>query len=202
MRMVVVLPAPLGPRKPTTSPRPIWNETSSTALRTPKILVAWSTSIVRSSPCPRARRSVATTVYPRPARARGTGARSDQKSIPPMSAPGGMPGIPPGMPPCIPPGIPAGAGGLGWGRSADERLGGQDHRGDARAVLQSRLGHLDRVDYAHLHQVAERVGLGIEAVVALALLDGPVRITSRRARRCRLSARPASRPRGPRPSCR
>ena len=35
MRMVVVLPAPFGPRKPTTSPLPIENVTASTALTSP-----------------------------------------------------------------------------------------------------------------------------------------------------------------------
>ena len=36
MRMVVDLPAPLGPRKPSTSPRSTENETSSTARLVPK----------------------------------------------------------------------------------------------------------------------------------------------------------------------
>ena len=35
MRIVVVLPAPFGPRKPTTSPFPTENETSSTASTSP-----------------------------------------------------------------------------------------------------------------------------------------------------------------------
>src|SRR4051812_13360115 len=38
MRMVVVLPAPLGPRKPNTSPRCKVNDTSTTAARSPKRL--------------------------------------------------------------------------------------------------------------------------------------------------------------------
>src|SRR4051794_13444085 len=39
MRMVVVLPAPLGPRKPKTSPGRRSNETESTMVRFPMILV-------------------------------------------------------------------------------------------------------------------------------------------------------------------
>ena len=40
MRIVVDLPAPFGPRKPSTSPRPTLNETSSTAVKLPKRLVS------------------------------------------------------------------------------------------------------------------------------------------------------------------
>src|SRR6185369_11101014 len=46
MRMVVVFPAPFGPRKPKTSPSPIWKETSSTIVRSPMIFVRWSASRV------------------------------------------------------------------------------------------------------------------------------------------------------------
>src|SRR5215217_2666576 len=45
MRMVVDLPAPLGPRKPSTSPRSTVKETSSTAVKPPKRLVKRSISI-------------------------------------------------------------------------------------------------------------------------------------------------------------
>src|SRR6516165_5744778 len=49
IRTVVVLPAPLGPRKPNTSPRATLNETSATAVREPKFLVRWLTSIAAAS---------------------------------------------------------------------------------------------------------------------------------------------------------
>jgi hypothetical protein len=39
IRTVVVLPAPFGPRKPNTSPRATLNDTSSTATRSPKVLL-------------------------------------------------------------------------------------------------------------------------------------------------------------------
>jgi hypothetical protein len=45
MRMVVDLPAPLGPRKPTTSPRATVKLTSSTAVKPSKRLVSPSISI-------------------------------------------------------------------------------------------------------------------------------------------------------------
>ncbi|HEY6311411.1 MAG TPA: hypothetical protein VIY52_11490 [Streptosporangiaceae bacterium] len=45
MRTVVVLPAPFGARKPNTSPRATLNDTSATAVRSPKTLVKWLTSI-------------------------------------------------------------------------------------------------------------------------------------------------------------
>ena len=45
IRTVVVLPAPFGPRKPNTSPRATLNDTSATAVRGPKSLVRWLTSI-------------------------------------------------------------------------------------------------------------------------------------------------------------
>jgi len=38
------LPAPLGPRKPNTSPRATLNDTSATAVRPPNSLVRWLTS--------------------------------------------------------------------------------------------------------------------------------------------------------------
>src|SRR5215831_44714 len=45
MRMVVDLPAPLGPRKPSTSPLPTSNDTPSTARFGPKDLLRLSTLI-------------------------------------------------------------------------------------------------------------------------------------------------------------
>jgi hypothetical protein len=45
MRMVVDLPAPFGPRKPSTSPLPTSNETPSTARLGPKDLLRFSTLI-------------------------------------------------------------------------------------------------------------------------------------------------------------
>jgi glycosyltransferase involved in cell wall biosynthesis len=47
MRIAVVLPAPLGPRKPTHSPSPTRNETSSTAVKFAKRFVRCETSIIR-----------------------------------------------------------------------------------------------------------------------------------------------------------
>src|SRR6185295_11381136 len=47
MRMVVDLPAPLGPRKPTISPFPTWKVSSSTARTPGYVLVRWLTSIMR-----------------------------------------------------------------------------------------------------------------------------------------------------------
>src|SRR6185503_10441168 len=49
MRMVVDFPAPLGPRKPSTSPRSTENETSFTASFVPKLLTRFSTLIIPSS---------------------------------------------------------------------------------------------------------------------------------------------------------
>jgi hypothetical protein len=46
MRMVVVLPAPLGPRKPVTVPGSQRNETSETTVRPPSCLVSPSISIM------------------------------------------------------------------------------------------------------------------------------------------------------------
>src|SRR4051812_13386551 len=46
MRMVVDLPAPLGPRKPSTSPRSTVNETSSTARFAPKVFTRFSILII------------------------------------------------------------------------------------------------------------------------------------------------------------
>src|SRR5262245_39576053 len=43
IRTVVVLPAPLGPRNPNTSPRRTLNDTSVTAARAPKFLLRWLT---------------------------------------------------------------------------------------------------------------------------------------------------------------
>ena len=50
--MVVVLPAPFGPRKPRISPFSTLNEMPSTAVARPYLLVRLSTSIMRSYlPC-------------------------------------------------------------------------------------------------------------------------------------------------------
>ena len=46
----------------------------------------------------------------------------------------------------------------------DGRLGDEDERGDRRGVLQRRAGDLDRVDDAHLEQVAVLAGGGVEAL--------------------------------------
>ncbi len=43
--MMVVLPEPLGPRKPKTSPRAIWKLTLSTAVKEPNLMVSWLASI-------------------------------------------------------------------------------------------------------------------------------------------------------------
>jgi hypothetical protein len=43
VRTVVVFPAPLGPRKPKTSPGATVNDTSWNAVRSPKRLLRWST---------------------------------------------------------------------------------------------------------------------------------------------------------------
>ena len=51
MRMVVDLPAPLGPRKPTTSPLLTSKETSSTASFAPNALDRFSTLIIACIPC-------------------------------------------------------------------------------------------------------------------------------------------------------
>src|SRR5580658_8958535 len=49
IRTVVVFPAPFGPRNPNTSPRATVNDTSSTAVRGPKTLVRWLTSIAAAA---------------------------------------------------------------------------------------------------------------------------------------------------------
>jgi len=46
MRSVVVLPAPLGPRKPSTSPRSTVNETPSTARLAPNVFTRFSILIM------------------------------------------------------------------------------------------------------------------------------------------------------------
>ena len=46
MRMVVDLPAPFGPRKPSTSPRSTLNDTPSTARLAPKVLTRFSMRIM------------------------------------------------------------------------------------------------------------------------------------------------------------
>src|SRR5262252_7785177 len=55
MRMVVDLPAPFGPRKPSTSPRSTVNETSFTASLVPNALVRFSTLIMFPPAVPRDR---------------------------------------------------------------------------------------------------------------------------------------------------
>src|SRR5262245_60227626 len=55
MRMVVVLPAPLGPRKPTTSPRSTSKVMSSMARTGPKYFVRFLTLIMEASWAARAR---------------------------------------------------------------------------------------------------------------------------------------------------
>src|SRR3954463_11762049 len=47
IRMVVDLPAPLGPRKPSTSPRSTVKEMSSTARFAPNVLTRWLIFIMR-----------------------------------------------------------------------------------------------------------------------------------------------------------
>src|SRR2546423_14745114 len=49
MRIVVVLPAPLGPSRPTSSPLATWNEMRSSARTGPKYFVRFSTSIIANS---------------------------------------------------------------------------------------------------------------------------------------------------------
>jgi hypothetical protein len=46
MRTVVVLPAPLGPSSPKTSPGRTSNESPETARRSPKRFSSWSTTMV------------------------------------------------------------------------------------------------------------------------------------------------------------
>ncbi len=46
MRMVLLLPAPFGPRRPRISPRLAWKLTSCSATRSPYCLVRWVTSII------------------------------------------------------------------------------------------------------------------------------------------------------------
>src|SRR4051794_26940329 len=53
MRIVVLLPAPLGPRKPTTSPRPTWKLSESMAVRSRYRFVRPETSIMDSAPVAR-----------------------------------------------------------------------------------------------------------------------------------------------------
>src|SRR5438132_4669956 len=52
MRMVVDLPAPLGPRKPSTSPRSTVNEMPSTARLAPKAFTRFSILIMQKLPAP------------------------------------------------------------------------------------------------------------------------------------------------------
>ena len=48
MRMVVVLPAPFGPRKPKISPRRTWSEMPSTAVKSPYFFVRSWIAIMES----------------------------------------------------------------------------------------------------------------------------------------------------------
>ena len=68
MRMVVDLPAPFGPRKPSTSPRSTVNETSFTATFGPKAFVRFSTVITELLLCTCAphRRAFFREIGPRP----------------------------------------------------------------------------------------------------------------------------------------
>src|SRR5579884_4524618 len=52
MLMVVVLPAPLGPRKPNTSPGATWKDTSLTASTGPKLLDRAATSMAGGAEAP------------------------------------------------------------------------------------------------------------------------------------------------------
>src|SRR3954447_13548141 len=63
IRSVVVLPAPLGPRKPYTSPRRTVRSTASTAVRGPKVLVSRRVLTIVAS-IPRILRSPASPVVP------------------------------------------------------------------------------------------------------------------------------------------
>src|SRR6185295_14239600 len=51
----------------------------------------------------------------------------------------------------------------------NHRVGGEHQAGYGRGVLQRRARHLGGIDHAHLHHVAELLGLRVEAVVALVL---------------------------------
>ncbi len=62
--MVVDLPAPLGPRKPNTSPRATSNDTSSTARNGPKCRFRRRTSIILSMLSPYSRHAVPPAAAP------------------------------------------------------------------------------------------------------------------------------------------
>ena len=66
-RMVVVLPAPLGPRKPVTRPGWATKLTSSTAVKAPYFRVSLST-VIMAPPCPTTPSAciVRVSVSPRP----------------------------------------------------------------------------------------------------------------------------------------
>src|SRR5882762_8233991 len=51
----------------------------------------------------------------------------------------------------------------------DHRVGGEHQAGYGRGVLQRGASDLGRVDHAHLHQIAELLGLRVEAEVTLVL---------------------------------
>src|SRR5262245_18952768 len=78
--MVVVLPAPLGPRKPKTSPRRTVNETRSTAVNAPKRRVSSSTTTAGSLD------GAATVVTPDAVRERGGRPRSSAGPVAPSAS--------------------------------------------------------------------------------------------------------------------
>src|SRR5271166_3957442 len=67
--------------------------------------------------------------------------------------------------------VTVGRGGLLLRLLADEHLGGQQHAGDRRGVLDSRARHLDRVDDALRYQVAVLAGRGVVTVAEWQLRD-------------------------------
>src|SRR5712691_10709514 len=79
MRMVVDLPAPFGPRKPSTSPRSTANEMPSTARLAPNALTRFSILIMLEGPHYRSTLEPENHAHPRPARrslARSAGPRA------------------------------------------------------------------------------------------------------------------------------
>src|SRR6266853_5146521 len=53
----------------------------------------------------------------------------------------------------------------------NHRLGGEEQPGNRSRILQRRAAHLGRIEHAHFDHIAELLGLGVEAEVALALRD-------------------------------
>src|SRR5579884_3911394 len=72
IRMVVVLPAPFGPRNPRISPRLTRNEIWSTAVRLPYTFVRFCTSITACSFCSVYRADVENLLYSKPLRESAT----------------------------------------------------------------------------------------------------------------------------------